>query len=201
MVVWSVVEQPLPSHRGLWLRVHRAGASATYGELLEGLEGAADLRTLLTARLAAVPWTAFRWESPPVTKATLDRPAECVVLDCPSLDRRPTAHTFAEYWTQAPVVEFASLGRDAWLVVPCPRGNPDAYAHLAAFVRRAPAAQQHALWQHVAGAMRRRLGRHPVWLSTAGDAVAWLHVRLDDRPKYYHYAPYRSFPPSATDAY
>ena len=35
-----------------------------------------------------------------------------------------------------------------------------------------------------------RLGGKPVWLSTAGLGVGWLHVRLDDRPKYYRHAPY-----------
>jgi hypothetical protein len=33
--------------------------------------------------------------------------------------------------------------------------------------------------------------RKPVWLSTAGAGVSWLHVRLDDRPKYYGYRPYQ----------
>jgi Family of unknown function (DUF6940) len=31
----------------------------------------------------------------------------------------------------------------------------------------------------------------PVWLSPAGAGVSWLHLRLDDQPKYYGYAPYR----------
>ena len=30
-----------------------------------------------------------------------------------------------------------------------------------------------------------------VWLSTNGLSTAWLHVRLDSRPKYYHFMPYR----------
>jgi hypothetical protein len=42
--------------------------------------------------------------------------------------------------------------------------------------------------------MARRVGRQPVWLSTAGAGVAWLHVRLDDRPKYYGHGPYRQRP-------
>ena len=29
-----------------------------------------------------------------------------------------------------------------------------------------------------------RIDDRPLWLSTAGDGVAWLHVRLDQRPKY-----------------
>jgi hypothetical protein len=34
----------------------------------------------------------------------------------------------------------------------------------------------------------------PAWISTAGDGVAWLHGRVDRRPKYYRYAPYRAAP-------
>lgn len=29
-----------------------------------------------------------------------------------------------------------------------------------------------------------------IWMSTAGVSTAWLHVRLDSRPKYYHYGPF-----------
>ena len=70
---------------------------------------------------------------------------------------------------------------------------PSVFAHLAAFVRGAPAQQRHVLWQRVADAMMRRLSGQPVWLSTAGAGVSWLHVRLDDRPKYYSFSEYRRF--------
>jgi hypothetical protein len=56
---------------------------------------------------------------------------------------------------------------------------------------QAPEPQKHALWMLVGVAMQRRLNNRPVWLSTAGAGVSWLHVRLDDRPKYYGYRPYR----------
>ena len=65
------------------------------------------------------------------------------------------------------------------------------YGHLAAFVRLAPERQRQALWQSVGEAMARRVSTKPVWLSTAGAGVSWLHLRLDDKPKYYGYAPYR----------
>jgi hypothetical protein len=117
-----------------------------------------------------------------------------VLLDSPGLARDPDAGAFAEHFSGAGaggVVEFPNLGRDAILVVPCPDGPLSAYSHLAAFVRQAPEPQKHALWAAVGAAMQRRLGGKPVWLSTAGAGVSWLHVRLDDRPKYYGHWPYQ----------
>jgi len=39
-----------------------------------------------------------------------------------------------------------------------------------------------------------RLSDRPLWISTAGMGVNWLHVRLDSRPKYYRHAPYKTPP-------
>ena len=116
-----------------------------------------------------------------------------MLLDSPRLDRRPDTEAFAEHFAGAKtgIATFSNLGGDAVMVVPCQLTEPSAYGHLAAFVRHAPEPQRHALWQAVGEAMVRRVGAEPVWLSTAGAGVSWLHVRLDDRPKYYGYAPYR----------
>jgi hypothetical protein len=62
-----------------------------------------------------------------------------------------------------------------------------------AFVRNAPEAQKHALWSIVGKVMEEELGPAPIWLSTAGAGVSWLHVRIDRKPKYYGHAPYRAF--------
>ncbi len=104
---------------------------------------------------------------------------------------------FAAYFDEAPdedVIVFPNLGGDAVLVVPCPRGPDEHYPHLAAFLRNAPQRQTRALWQRTAQEMLRSVGERPVWLSTAGGGVAWLHIRLDSRPKYYSHAPYRRSP-------
>ncbi|MEJ2577044.1 MAG: hypothetical protein P8106_10325, partial [Gammaproteobacteria bacterium] len=65
------------------------------------------------------------------------------------------------------------------------------YPHLAVFLRNAPKDQVRALWLRTAEEMLRHVGDRPTWLSTAGGGVAWLHVRLDRRPKYYSHTPYR----------
>ena len=74
-----------------------------------------------------------------------------------------------------------------------PLTAPSAYGHLAAFLRLAPEGQRQALWRAVGEAVARRVGAKPVWLSTARAGASWLHVRLDDPPKYYGHEPYRQY--------
>jgi len=109
-------------------------------------------------------------------------------------DPAPFAGQFAAHPTDRGVIVIPNLGGDAFLVVPRPIGPGAAYTHIAAFVRGAPTRQQDALWRAVATAVLERLSPKLVWLSTAGAGVAWLHVRLDEWPKYYAYAPYRAGP-------
>jgi hypothetical protein len=197
--MWTSRSEKPTGARGLRFTVERDARPASFADVLHGWQQDADFRTLFNALLADAPYAAFRWEAPAVTAATLSRPFEFVLLDGPRLAGRPDAEAFAEHFVGAgaEVVTFANLGGDAILVVPCPVEEPAAYGHLAAFVRLAPERQRHALWQAVGEAMARRVGDRPVWLSTAGAGVAWLHVRLDDRPKYYGYGPYRQSPSSA----
>ena len=70
-------------------------------------------------------------------------------------------------------------------------GAPEAYGHLASFLREAPPAQVCALWEQVGRAVRESIGSEPCWVSTAGMGVAWLHVRIDSWPKYYRHDPYK----------
>ena len=161
-------------------------------ELLQAKEGFADW---YSAELAAFDAEAFYWELPPLTIATIGRDAEFVLIEAPSLARfAPEPAPFAQHFSRAPgedVIVFPNLGGDAVMVVPCPRGPDEHYPHLAAFLRGAETRQVRTLWQTTAQEMLRHVGERPTWLSTAGGGVAWLHIRLDSRPKYYSYEPYR----------
>jgi len=88
------------------------------------------------------------------------------------------------------------------------------YSDLANFVRRADVRQVMETWRLAVrhyldrledprGASAKKAGEPaprdgvddaPVWLSTSGMGIAWLHLRLDSRPKYYTYRPYRVWP-------
>lgn len=153
-----------------------------------------EFREQWIAALAGLPFEAYCWEAPPLTTRTMGREFHCVFVDSPGLGTpRADPQPFAEHFARAPeggVVVFQSLGKDAALIAPCP-GNEDVdYAHLAVFTRSGTAVQNHALWEAVGTAAIERIGNNPTWLSTSGFGVAWLHVRLDTRPKYYRYRPY-----------
>ncbi len=192
--MWTSRTEKLRDGHVLRITVDLDSSPVSYLEILRRWQNDADFRTWFTGALADAPFSAFRWETPPITAASADRPFEFVLLDSPGLARKPDPNAFAEHFSRATktgVVEFPNLGKDAIMVVPCPNGSLSAYGHLAAFVRQAPEPQRHALWELVGAVMMRRLGPAPVWLSTAGAGVSWLHVRIDDRPKYYAHRPYR----------
>ena len=143
--------------------------------------------------LAAHPFAAYFWETPVSTLATSAQPFRFVLARADALAR--TAADSSSFAAQlaggADVVDFDNLGGDARLIVPC-AGSAGGYAHLAAFVRTAPRAQQLALWRRVGQRWREATGRAPRWVSTAGLGVPWLHVRIDHRPKYYRHAAFRA---------
>lgn len=194
---WQVECEELQNGWARKYRLLQGGAPLSFAELLSLWQADASFRNFFLGLLAEAPFAAYRWETPAVSKQSLDRPFEFVLLDSPGLDRAVEREAFAEHFGRAgasSVVTFTNLGRDAVLVAPVPHGPDSQYGHLAAFVRHATLDQKHDLWQAVANAMLDRISDRPVWLSTAGAGVSWLHVRLDDRPKYYGHRPYQASP-------
>ncbi|TGD74314.1 hypothetical protein E4634_09350 [Mangrovimicrobium sediminis] len=177
-------------------RVTRDGAPLGFAAALAAWQEDESFRGAFIDSLEASPFAAFRWETPALSRSLAAREFEYVLLDSPWLDVAPDRATFAAYFEAGEdtpgIVQFANLGGDAQLVVPSPRGPAHCYPHLAAFVRGAPARQVHALWAAVGRVVAAELDARPRWLSTAGGGVAWVHVRLDDTPKYYGHAAYRS---------
>ena len=177
-------------------QLKKAGRSLSYRQTIDLWSCDQDFREFFNHTLANSPYSAFRWETPVLTNDTVDSPFEFVLLDTPGFATRPTdSHSFKNFFTDDDadqgVVCFQNLSGDATLVVPSPRTDLSAYGHLAAFIRNAPRPQVDALWQVVGRTVKEKISDKPFWLSTAGGGVAWLHVRLDNRPKYYGYGPYK----------
>lgn len=183
----------------------------TCGEVLELWRDSDAFRDAFVSSLRDEPFDAFFWETPGLTRHTLSRPYEHVVKRAPGLEKvRPEPEVFREHLTEAvgcgdgtthaAVATFSNLGGDAVLVSPCehPSLAGGAGAHFASFLRGAAPEHAHALLRAVAVAVESRLGEfkhdRPLWVSTSGAGVSWLHVRLDERPKYYTFTPYARWP-------
>jgi len=191
--MWEMRTQSV--HSGVRFHVFEEDEPLSFRELFIRFEENSDFARWYGSSLADCGLAAFFWEHPPLTTGSFDDEAEFVLIESStlaSLQADPTA--FEPQFARAPnreVLTLPNLGGDALLVVPSPAGPAEAYPHLAAFVRNASGTQALALWRAVGEVVRKNLSPTPRWLSTAGLGVSWLHVRLDSRPKYYRYLPYK----------
>lgn len=188
-------------------RAWRLHTGASRRDTVAALAHDPALADALTAHLADLPLTAAFLELAPLGGPRDDAPFEAMVLQAPdrlaaapadpSSFRGPLAHTVGD-----PAV-FPNLGGDTLLVVPRPPDGPlPDWGHLLAWVRD-PGADTRGFWHAAAHAALGRADAHgprPTWVSTSGLAVPWLHLRLDPRPKYITWAPYRRVDASAPGA-
>jgi len=194
--LWDEQIETIDDGRVRRVRVLCHGKPASYAETIEGWQFDSAFRAFFIGVLADAPYRAYLWETPPITRHSSGRAFEFVLVDSPQLAGSvPDPVAFQSHFgtadSGAGVAVFPNLGGDAILVAPTPQAPLMAYPHLAAFVRSAPAEQQHEFWQSVGSTFADRLSARPLWLSTNGLGVAWLHARLDTRPKYYTFGPYR----------
>jgi hypothetical protein len=193
--------------------------SVSFGQWARGLsqpDNAAELSEVMVGASRNDEegrYQAVFWETPSVRPSSLEtQPMEFVLVDAPTLQqfaRAADPSSFAEHFRscnmsteeQPEGCVFESLGRDAVLVSPRPikeDSNRVNAAHLMAYLQTAPAEHRNSLWKTVGetylGALQQQQGSGddaPRWLSTSGLGVAYLHVRIDRRPKYYTYDPYK----------
>merc|ERR1711933_707289 len=128
-------------------------------------------------------------------------PFEFVILDAPQLANCVAdSEAFSEHIAPVSGKEtsciFRNLGGDSTLVAPA-QATPQnqLYAHIASFYREATVTQRDMQWRALGRAIEEhgeRLGQDAtIWVSTSGLGIFWLHMRVDSRPKYYHYSPYK----------
>ncbi len=199
---WHEQSKLVADGRAVRVALSDNGGTLSWQKVIGLWQGDEEFRSYFAELLRDAPFDVYRFETPPVTANNSGQPFEFVLVDSPSLERPASRRAFRNQFAAADVddlvLTFANLSGDAMMVVPCPPnktkgGDDEAYGHIAAFTKSAPEDQQDALWQAVGDAMAERLSDRLVWLSTAGGGVSWLHVRLDDRPKYYAYRRYRDW--------
>eukprot|EP00581_Thalassiosira_minuscula_P028154 CAMPEP_0183755264 /NCGR_PEP_ID=MMETSP0739-20130205/4083_1 /TAXON_ID=385413 /ORGANISM="Thalassiosira miniscula, Strain CCMP1093" /LENGTH=286 /DNA_ID=CAMNT_0025992047 /DNA_START=52 /DNA_END=912 /DNA_ORIENTATION=- len=168
---------------------------------VEGRKAASDLSDII----ASSPYSALLFETPGSSYFFSSRGQfRFALVDAPTLqsaEDSPDTVSFAEHFRKCPadatVCSFGNLGKDAILVAPTPQSSVSSatYSHLAAFVRGAPKEQVVDFWRMGAQKYLEKLKKSPnerTWFSTNGMGVSWLHLRLDDAPKYYSYGPFKA---------
>ena len=193
-MTFSYQSTNLESYTGIQYQLFQEEHLLSFEVVLQLWQKEENFRLFFNQILSDSPYAAFFWETPPLSKKTLQQAFEFVLIESKVLAKvEPNTRSFQEHFVKEPsVINFANLGGDAQLIVPCPVVKNDTYTHLANFVRYAPSSQIHQLWTMVGQLYEQNIGLNDKWLSTAGMGVYWVHVRIDSRPKYYRYAPYRT---------
>jgi len=147
--------------------------------------------------LTSSSFQSYFFETPPINKFSQQKKFEFVLVKSEALSRiNANPLPFQKFFSKKEsIVSFPNLGGDAQLVVPSPISENKNYPHLAKFIRNAPEEQRIFLWKKTAEEVEQKLNEKPIWLSTSGLRVYWLHLRIDVRPKYYQYHPYKKFTP------
>jgi len=154
---------------------------------------------------ASQSYPAFFFETKGVSQKTMSKQFEFVLVNSKDLhsfvqDHGNDFHVFAEYlqdkgstdgaWSS---VSFLNLDQTSTLIAPkAIQPLKDIYTDIGKFIRNAPEQEIICFWQLVLREFKKSVGRleadgdkGSIWLSTSGMGVAWLHMRIDRRPKYY----------------
>ncbi len=193
--MWQLAIEEVEINRGKKFKLLVNEQPLSFAEVIELWQQNVAFRAFFISILKEAPFKAFFWETPPITSETQSRPFEFVLIDSPALaGGRPDPQAFKAHCKKSngDIAVFPNLGKDSMLVTPCATVPTLDYAHLANFVRQAPAQQIHELWKQVGNTLKNHVSAQPVWLSTSGLGVYWLHIRLDTHPKYYQYQPYKA---------
>lgn len=174
--------------------LYRQDEQLRYRDFIRFLRDDEAFRSFFINLLSGITFHAYQWETPPIKSNNTDQPFEFVIHNSPGIDLPPDPSPFRQYFNDSGssdgIAVFNNLGNDAKLIAPSPVEQDLNYSHIGVFTEEAPMEQQHSLWQTVGRITKELISAQPLWLNTAGGGVAWLHVRLGSRPKYYRHRPY-----------
>lgn len=171
------------------------GSPLSYSKVCNLIKTSETFRNEFISTLRNSNFSGFFWEVKPCNIHTFQSDFEFVLIDGCLLDNfKSNGAPFEKYFNSTEsVVAFHNKGKDALLVVPTPKYSTCNYAHFATFLRTGEQNQIHDFFIKISNAYLSKINEHPIWLSTAGLGVHWLHVRIDSSPKYYKYKKYKNF--------
>jgi hypothetical protein len=147
------------------------------------------------------PFESYYLEFSPVSWNTLgERIFEFVIMKTIGFIIKTDMMTFGESninTNSNNIYTFPNLSKKSILMSPCYNHdyNINIYNNIGTFMRSSNLEQQLLLFSTSFGELLTQLKKNKnnfLWLSTHGKGVAWLHIRIDDNPKYISYQPYKS---------
>lgn len=175
-------------------RLEHMMEALTFQDVLNLWQRDAGFTGFFVSLLTSSGLKGYVWETPPVTRETASQPFEFTLTQAGPFHAAPDYSDFRDHLQPFEdrefVAVFDNLGHDAQLIVPSVMTGKD-FRDLQHFLANASKSHISLLWETVGETMLNKLNDAPIWLSVAGDGVAWLHVRLDTAPKYTRFAPYR----------
>jgi hypothetical protein len=183
------------------IKIASEDTTLTFERFLKQLKTKPTFQEAFNKVLAKIPYEAFFFECPPVNAVTVGKTLfEFVVRNSKHLAKAKSPYPRAFPRLPPPgtygTAVFPNLSGDSILISPSECPKQVNYAHIASFSRNAPSKQIQMFWESVASSTLEHLKsqeKRPVWLSTSGLGISWLHIRLDSRPKYYTTDEYRRF--------
>ena len=177
-------------------RVTLDGDAVSFRAWMDSLSSAdpASRQAFLRA-LRSSEYEEYFFEMKPIDHATKDEAFEFVLIKTNELAKmKPDPYTFGENLKRAVdhyACVFQNLTRDATLVAPCrpTKGTLAPFSHLAVFCRQVDEALVLATWSLAVDTFVEELDRRrtKMWFSTDGRGVAWLHFRVEPKPKHIKY--------------
>ena len=99
--MWNATSKHLDD-RTIKVAITLDGKPILYADVLQRWQTDATFRSFFINLLANSPFSAFRWETPPITTALANRPFEFVLLNSPSLERKVNTEAFADHFKGEP---------------------------------------------------------------------------------------------------
>ena len=125
--MWTSRTTQLSNGRIIKLAIDIGSSPVSYADVIHQWQNDAGFRSFFIDLLVGSPFSAFRWETPPITTATANHPFEFVLLNSPDLASDPDPAAFAEHFIDmvpGGVVEFSNLGSCLLYTSPSPRDGP-----------------------------------------------------------------------------
>lgn len=161
--------------------------------VIDLLINSSEFRLELSQVLKQSKFEGFYLEVKPCSTATLENDFEFVTVFGRHFGEfSMDVESFKEHFIdEEKTLSFKNRRGNSELIVPN-NINPECnYAHLAVFLRTATNDEIDDFWKTIGLSYSKSINDKPVWLSTSGLGVHWLHMRIDQKPKYYRYSSFK----------